>query len=145
MKMKKIAGLFVLMLMMHLTSFAQSNYSSDNNYSSSKVIFCTDVDDDGDPISADNEFIIARDGSYVQVLVKNGGYKLNTTGFNVKVYKMKGGEYQYKETKNITGVETNWVFAYFKYSFYESGDYKFVVYDADNSYVNKGYVTIKFE
>jgi hypothetical protein len=123
---------------------SNTNYSS-NDYSGSKVIFCEDVDANGEATYPDNVFNIDPAGSYVQVLVKNNNKPFNTTAFNVKVYKMKKGDYEFVETKNVTGIKNTWVFAYFKYTFYDTGDYKFDVYSAENNLINTGYVTIKYK
>jgi hypothetical protein len=120
-----------------------SGTTSSANYSGSQVYFCSDVSSTGQPIGADQSFTVNSGGGWVMVLVKNGdGRALNTSSFIVDIYKKKNGEYTFYETKNVTGVLSSSDYDYFKYTFYDSGDYRFSVYNADSKLIQDGYVTV---
>jgi hypothetical protein len=120
--------------------------SSTVNYAGSKVYFCEDVSSTGDAVNPDVLFNINRDGGWVMVLVKNGpGQPLNTNSFIVDVYKKKGSEYKFFETKNVTGVMSTGDYDYFKYTFYDTGDYRFSVYNGNSKWIQDGYVTVKYK
>lgn len=111
-------------------------------YTGSRVIFCEDVTTDGDPVTKSDVFNIGRDGGYVYVLVDHTG-KFKTTELIVDVWKGDGYS-EFVETKRFT-VEDYWVWTKFKYTFYSPGEYKIMVYNKDEVFINSGYVTINYK
>lgn len=111
-------------------------------YTSSKVIFCEEVKNN-EPINESTSFTIPKAGGYLTVQVDNGK-AMKTTQLIVDVYKKpKGGsDYtEFVETKRYD-IETHWNRPYFEYTFYDKGEYKFAIYNADEIWINTGYVTI---
>lgn len=111
-------------------------------YSNCKIIFCEEVTDN-EPVNEATSFTIPKAGGYLTVQVDNGK-ALKTTQMIVDVYKKpKGGsDYtEFVETKRYDIKET-WDRPYFTYTFYEKGEYKLSVYNADEVFINAGYVTI---
>jgi hypothetical protein len=112
-------------------------------YSNSKVIFCEDVVNN-EPSNASTEFTIPKAGAYLTVQVDNGK-ALKTTQLVVDIYKKPKGSSDYTEfveTKRYD-IEEHWNRPYFTYTFYSGGEYKLSVYNADEVWINAGYVTIK--
>ncbi len=111
-------------------------------YSNSKVVFCEEVKDNK-PVNEATSFTIPKDGGYLTVQVDNGK-ALKTTQLIVDIYKKpKGGsDYtEFVETKRYDIKET-WDRPYFSYTFYTKGEYKLAIYNADETWINTGYVTI---
>ncbi len=129
-----------------------NNNNSNNNsttttssdiYKSSKVIFCEDVDDSGNPKVEATTFNIESGGGNVTIYVDNGSTQMQTTGLIVDIYK-KGSSDKYDqfiETKNFT-IKSTLVATYFEYFFTEAGDYVVHVYNSEEKWINDGYVTI---
>lgn len=111
-------------------------------YSNAKVIFCEEVTDNK-PVNASTSFTIGSGGGYLTVQVDNGK-AMKTTELVVDIYrKPRGGsDYtEFVETKRYDIKET-WDRPYFEYTFSKGGEYKFAVYNADEVWINTGYVTI---
>ncbi len=111
-------------------------------YTDCDIIFCEEVKN-GSPVNASTSFTIPKAGGYLSVQVANGK-AMKTTQLVVDVYKKpKGGsDYtEFVETKRYD-IEATWTGPYFEYTFYNKGDYKFAVYNADEVWINTGYVTI---
>ena len=49
---------------------------------------------------------------------------------------------QFVETKRLNVVPT-WYDTHFRCNFYKAGDYRVSVYNADEKWINTGYVTVK--
>lgn len=111
----------------------------------SKVQFCTDVDSHGKAIDPGSTYYIDKSsGSYVYCAVENPK-PFSTDQLTVKIYKKKGKDYdELYDTKYYT-ISSDETDIYFKYSFYEAGDYQFKVYTKADVWVNDGYVTIKYD
>ena len=110
-----------------------------NYYKGSKIQFCEEISSSGEAITPSDVFNIPTGGAYVYVLV-NAYKELKTTQFVVDVY--KGDDYKtFVETKNYDITPTSpWTF--FKYSFFNTGKYKFAVYNKDWIPIGTAYVTI---
>ncbi len=112
-------------------------------YSDSKIVFCEEVIDN-EPSNESTEFTIPKDGGYLTLQVDNGK-ALKTIQLVVDIYKKpRGGDdyTEFVETKRYDIKET-WDRPYFTYTFYDAGEYKFSVYNADEVWINSGMVTIK--
>lgn len=112
-------------------------------YMDATVTFCTDVDSKGNADTPSSVFNISPDkGSYVYVLLNNGK-ALKTTELIVDIW--KGDDYKdFVETKKVT-VEDYSNFAYFKYTFYKEGKYKFSIFTKDETFIQTGYVEINYK
>lgn len=111
-------------------------------YSDCEVIFCEEVKNN-EPVNASTSFTIPKAGGYLTVQVDNGK-AMKTNQLIVDIYKKpKGGsDYtEFVETKRYD-IETHWNRPYFEYTFYDKGEYKFAIYNADEVWINTGYVTI---
>lgn len=109
-------------------------------YTTSKVLFCEKVTEGGEPVTRSDVFNIGPNGGYVQVLVKHTK-PMKTTELIVDVW--KGDSYdEFVETKRFT-VEEPWAWTNFEYTFLTTGNYKFSVYNKEETFINTGYVTIK--
>ena len=117
-----------------------SSVSSADPYANSRVYFSTNVPLYG--VAKDiKSFKMQPGGGYVYVIVDNYPHQFKVKSLNVYVYKYVNGEYVKRDAATYT-MNGKTDFTWFKYDFYESGDYKFVVYDAKNRYVNTGLVSI---
>jgi S1-C subfamily serine protease len=117
------------------------------DYGSSRVYFTNDVSDDGTIGEEGTTYNINKStGSYVYCIVTNYPTPLNTDELIVDIYKKSGGstEYKFVETKYYT-ISTTTKTTYFKYTFYEKGEYKFSVYNKNSKWINTGYVTINYQ
>jgi hypothetical protein len=88
--------------------------------------------------------IDTQNGSYIIFKVDNDGKEMGSDELIVDIWRKnsKGDYDEFVETKNYTIVSTyDWV--YFKYTFYNPGDYKFSIYNKDSNWINTAYVTIK--
>ena len=111
----------------------------------SKVQFCTDVDSHGKAIDPGFTYYIDKSsGSYVYVAVENPK-PFTTTQLTVYVYKKKGKDYDLLYDTKYYDISADETDIYFKYSFYEAGDYQFKIYTKSDVWVNDGYVTIKYD
>jgi len=121
--------------------FTSSNVSSTvDPYLNSRVYFSTEPPVNG--IAKDvKAFKLKPGGGYIYVVVDNYPQAFNVKSLNVYVYKYVNGEYVKRDGAVYT-MNAKTDFTWYKYDFYESGDYKFVVYDANDRYVNTGNVTI---
>lgn len=121
------------------------NYNDPNStfyYINSKVKFCTDLDGNQLPKNPGEVFYISPTGSWIYIWIGNDK-KLATTQLIVDIYKKKNGEYdEFVETKYYD-ITSTWEDTHFKYTFYNTGDYKISVYTKENVWINSGYVTIK--
>lgn len=123
------ASVFLLALMAFINSDAKSQ----------SIYFCEGVDDDGYAITPSSEFTISRDGGYLYVLVRMGGYDLGSYSAKYVIY--RNGEYDntiYQDT------EPNWDWFWQKITFYKSGDYDIYVYDGGDNLLTSGYLRINF-
>jgi hypothetical protein len=113
------------------------------SYAKSRVYFSTDVPSYG--VAKDiKAFKLKPGGGFVYTIVDNYPNNFNVSSLKVYMYKLVGSNYIKRDeaTYNIDG---GYYFTFFKYTFNESGDYKFVVYDVNNKYVNTGYVKLTWE
>jgi len=112
-------------------------------YMDATVTFCLDVDSKGIADTPSAVFNINRDkGSYVYILINNGK-AIKTTELIVDIW--KGDDYkEFVETKKIP-VEEYSNFAYFKYTFFKAGKYKFSVFTKDETFIQTGYVEINYK
>lgn len=123
------------------SSSNSTSYNADDPYAKSKVYFSTEVPFYG--IAKDvKSFKINRKGGFVYVIVDNYPNNFNIASLRLYVYKKKKGVYESFDDATYT-ISANNYFTYFKYTFDDEGDYKFIVYDGNNKYVNTGYVEIK--
>jgi len=111
----------------------------------SKVQFCVDVDSHGKALDPGTTYYIDKgSGSYVYCAVENPK-PFETDQLTVYIYKKKGGDYDYLYDTKYYTISPDETDIYFKYSFYDAGDYQFKVYTKDDVWVNDGYVTIKYD
>ncbi len=114
--------------------------SSTDTYAKSKVYFSTDVPYYG--IAKDiKAFKMKSGGGFIYVIIDNYPVNFNVSYLKMYTYKLVDGNYVKQDQANYD-INANNYFTYFKYNMYLSGDYKFVFYDAQDRYVNTGYVTI---
>lgn len=128
---------------MNSSSSSSSTSSSSDPYSKSRVYFSTEVPSYGIAKDVKN-FTIPRGGGYVYAIVDNYPTNFNITSLKLYVYKSIGGSYELQDEKTYT-INGNYYFTYFKWTFDDAGDYKFVVYDGNDKYVNTGYVSIGWQ
>jgi hypothetical protein len=121
------------------TTAAKTSGVTSDYYADSKVMFCENVTTDGDPITRSDVFNIGPNGGYVQVLVKNPK-AMKTTEIIVDIWRGEGYA-EFVETKRFT-IEDSWAWTNFEYIFYTTGNYKFSVYNKEETFINTGYVTI---
>lgn len=116
--------------------------TSSDPYVKSKVYFSTEVPSYG--VAKDvKSFDIKPGGGYVYVIVDNYPNNFNIGSLKMYMYKMINGQYEKRDEVTYT-INSNYYFTYFKYTFTDAGQYKFVIYDLNNKYVNTGYVTINW-
>jgi|GEM_PF-2624226 len=121
---------------------SSTNGTSIDPYIKSKVYFSTEVPSYG--IAKDvKAFDIKPGGGFVYVIVDNYPNNFNVGSLKMYMYKMINGQYEKRDEVTYT-INSNYYFTYFKYTFTDAGQYKFVVYDVNNKYVNTGYVTINW-
>lgn len=108
-------------------------------YINSKVTFCEKVTASGEPVTPSDVFRIGTGGGYVQVLVAHT-QPMKTTELIVDIWKGSGYN-EFVETKRII-VQENWSWTNFEYTFLTPGNYKFAVYNKEETAINTGYVTI---
>lgn len=108
-------------------------------YISSKVTFCEKVTTNGEPVTPSDVFRIGAAGGYVQVLITHAK-PMKTTELIVDIWKGNGYA-EFVETKRLT-VKDDWSWTNFEYTFLTPGNYKFSVYNKEETYINTGYVTI---
>jgi hypothetical protein len=115
-------------------------------YAGSKVYFTNEIGDKGDIGPSYSEFIINKSkGSFIYVVVDNFPNTLETDELIVDIYKKKGSDYIFFETKRYTLGKSTLNTTYFKYSFFEKGEFKIMVYNKNSKWINTGYVTIKYK
>jgi serine protease Do len=115
------------------------------DYASSRVYFTNEVSDDGTIGDEGTTYNINKTkGSYVYCVVTNYPSALNTDEMIVDIYRKNSGEYKFVETKYYT-ISSTTKTSYFKYTFYEKGEYKFSVYNKNSKWINTGYVTINYQ
>jgi hypothetical protein len=123
---------------------SSSSSSSSDPYIKSKVYFSTEVPSYG--VAKDvKSFRIKSGGGYVYTVIDNYPTNFISGTMKVYIYKMTGGGEYVKHDETTYTVSTSNYFTYFKYTFYNTGDYKFVIYDGNNKYINTGYVTVNWE
>jgi hypothetical protein len=115
-----------------------------DNFMYSEVIFCTDVNSSG-PTGTGTTFNINKStGSYIYVYIKNDK-TFGTKGFKAHLYKKTSGDnYDFVNTSEWD-ISPDLTATYFKHTFYEKGDYKFILYTDEDAYINTGYVTIQYK
>lgn len=117
--------------------------TSGTSYAKSKINF---TNDEANVLKSEyyyKEFTIGKEGGFIYTVVDNYPDKLNTDQIIVDIWKKKGNKYDsFVETKryDITGTLD---YTYFKYTFYDTGEFKISVYTKDETWINTGYVTIK--
>lgn len=111
-------------------------------YESSELTFCAGIDKNGKAIDPNSTWTIGKDGGFVYCLIDNKA-PLKSDQLIVDIYKKKGSDYsKFVDTKYLD-VESEWHYAYLKYTFYDPGEYKFNVYNKDEVWINTEYVTIE--
>lgn len=114
-------------------------------YSDAKIIFCEEVVD-GQAKNPSTSFVIPSAGGILTVQVDNGK-AMKTTELIVDIYKKPAGGTDYSEfveTKRYDIKET-WSKPYFEYTFTGVGDFKFLVYNADEVWINSGTVVMSLK
>lgn len=134
---------------LHQQTTPPTNNTTNTNsdpYVNSKCYWTVDIDSEGN-IGDKTESIIInkKTGSYAFCVVSNYPEVLNTDELIVDIYKKSGDEYKFVETKEYTLSSTTVKTTYFKYSFYEKGDYKFAVYNKNSKWINTSYLTVKYK
>ncbi len=125
------------------SSGSESTSETGTAFSKSKINF---TNDEANVLKSDfyyKEFTIGKEGGFIYTVVDNYPEKLNTDQIIVDIWKKKAGKYDsFVETKkyNITSTLD---YTYFKYTFYDTGDFKISVFTKDEKWINTGYVTIK--
>jgi hypothetical protein len=111
-------------------------------YLNSKVKFCTELTETQTPENPGETFYISPSGSRIYIWIGNDK-KLATDQLVVTIHKKVGSEYsQLVETKYYD-ITSTWEDTHFKYTFYNTGDYKISIYTKDDVWINSGYVSIK--
>lgn len=117
--------------------------SGSTYYAKSKINF---TNDEANVLKSENyykEFTIGKEGGFIYTVVDNYPDKLKTDEIIVDIWKKKGGKYDsFVETKRYT-ITSTLDYTFFKYTFYETGEYKISVFTKDETWINTGYVTIK--
>jgi len=125
------------------TSETTTTGTGTSYYAKSKVSF---TNDEAYILKSENyytEFNISKEGGFIYVVVDNYPTKLNTDQIIVDIWKKKGSKYDsFVETKRYD-ITSSLDYTYFKYTFYETGEYKISVFTKDETWINTGYVTIK--
>lgn len=126
------------------SSSGTSNTSSSSDpYSKAKLYFSTETPSYG--VAKDvKKFTIDRDGGYVYTVIDNYPTNFPSASLTVYIYKYDGSSYVKKDEKTYD-INTSYYYTYFKYTFREAGDYKFVAYDGRDKYVATGYCTVNWE
>ena len=130
------------------TSTGSTETSSDKKtnsdyYAKSSISFTNDAVNVLKPDSYYKEFTIGKDGGFIFTVVENNSSKLNTDQIIVDIWKKKGSKYDsFVETKRYD-ITSTLDYTYFKYTFYQTGEYKISVFTKDETWINTGYVTIK--
>jgi hypothetical protein len=141
--MKNQIFLFLAVLGFAVNAVAQREVpnNSSTDYSKSRVYFTNDVSDDGTIGDEGTVYNInKKKGSYVYCIVSNYPSPLGIEEFSVDIY--KGSKFVENKAFNISNTTKT---TYFKYTFHEKGEYKFVVKTGDGKTINTGYVTIKYQ
>lgn len=120
--------------------------SSTDPYSGSRVYFSTQAPIGTDFVKDVKVFDIKHSGGYVYVITDNYPNYFTIKSVKLYVYKKEHGDYKETDIQTYNMKENfhDYLF-YFTYTFRDKGEYKFVVYDELNRYINTGYVTIKFK
>lgn len=122
---------------------SSSSSSSTDPYAKAKLYFSTETPSYG--IAKDvKKFTIDRDGGFVYTIIDNYPTNFPNSTINLYVYRYEDGSYVKKDEKTYT-VNTGYYYTYFKYTFTNAGDYKFVAYDGNDRYVGTGYATIDWQ
>jgi hypothetical protein len=112
-------------------------------YAKSKINFSSDEDKVLDPKSYFTEFTISKEGGYIYAVVDNSPNQLNTDQIIVDIWKKKGGKYEtFVETKRYN-VTNTYDYTYFKYSFFDPGEYKISIFTKGEVWINTGYIIVK--
>lgn len=120
-----------------------SNTGNSDPYAKSRVYFSTEVPSYG--VAKDvKTFKIKSGGGFVYTIVDNYPNNFTTSSIKVYVYKSENGSYVKKDDATYN-INTSYYYTYFKYTFNTAGDYKIVVYDSNDRYINTGYVTINWD
>lgn len=121
----------------------KTNSGSSAYYAKSKINF---TNDEANVLKSENyykEFTIGKEGGFIYTVVDNYPDKLNTDQIIVDIWKKKGNKYDsFVETKRYD-ITSTLDYTYFKYTFYETGEYKISVYTKDEIWINTGYVILK--
>jgi len=125
------------------TKTTKTSSDPSSYYAKSKINFTNDETKVLESASYTTEFSIGKEGGFIYVIVDNYPDKLKTDQIIVDVWKKKGSKYENKiETKKYNITDTL-DYTFFKYSFFDPGDYRFSVYTKDEVWINSGDVTIK--
>ncbi|MBW8049613.1 MAG: caspase family protein [Cytophagales bacterium] len=120
--------------------YSNTGKLTSDHYVSSVLTFCEDIDKNGLPIKPAKVWEISKDGN-IYCLIDNK-VEFKTKQLIIDIYKKKDSYYsEFVETRRFD-IETHWVYTYFKYSFEESGDYKFFVYNKDEVWINSAHVRV---
>lgn len=124
------------------SSGGSTNASNGDPYAKSKLYFSTEQPSDG--VAKDvKTFNIGSDGGYVYTVIDNYPTNFTNSKLKIYIYRSEGGTYVKKDEKTFD-INTSYYYTWFKYTFYNAGDYKFVAYDGNDRYINTGYVTINW-
>ncbi|MBI3501090.1 MAG: trypsin-like peptidase domain-containing protein [Bacteroidetes bacterium] len=125
-------------------SGSSENTSGSGYYAKSKINFTNDEANVLKPDFYYKDFSIGKEGGFVYLVLDNYPDALNTGEIIVDIWKKKGSKYDsFVETKRYSITNTSLDYTYFKYTFYETGEYKFSVFTKDQTWINTGYVIIK--
>lgn len=141
---KELAKEFVTIKIKETSTYDDA--SSYDYYTYSSVTTGTGINSSTGVLEGEStSYIIdTQSGSYIIFKVDNDGKEIGSSELIVDIWRKnsKGDYDEFVETKNYDITSTfDWV--YFKYTFYNPGDYKFSVYNKDSNWINSAYVTIK--
>ncbi len=133
--MKALKNIFNIALIFLLISI---------NAKAQKIYFCEDYTTDGDPIGAGAVWNIKPEGGLVYVLYQNGSTKINQDKLYLYIDKLTDSKYTYVDVKTLTPDKTKTWYVY-DCAFYDKGDYRITIKDAQYKELAKEYTTIKFK
>ncbi len=110
-------------------------------YEGSKILFCTSMDTEGNPIGEATSFSMRRTGSVdVAVYISNSGKPFKSNKFLVDVYY---ADSNLKFDSFTVDVQPDWDYLKFNETFVSTGTYIFDFYTEDNVFINtSGVLTI---
>lgn len=143
---KELAKEFVTIKFKEATTTDTDPTDSYDYYTYSSVKTGTGINSSTGVLEGESEsFLIdTQNGSYIIFKVDNAGKEMGSDGLIVDIWRKnaKGDYDEFVETKDYT-IDSTYDWVYFKYTFYNPGDYKFSIYNKDSNWINTAYVTIK--